>query len=126
VTRKRVLICDDDDQMLRVASRLFVGDGWTVVGAVEHAAAALMLASSLHPEIVVLDVGLTGLSGLDIIPDLVAAGSAVVVCSSFGSSYTKALDIGASAIVDKSELLTLLDVANAVLLAHESDQRASA
>jgi len=111
---RTVLICDDDAQVRGLASHLFTQDGWRVVAEVENAIAAVGLTQALQPDVVVLDVGLVGLSGLDVIPELVAAGSTVVVCSSFGSTSDAAKRAGASAIVDKAELPSLLDVVNAL------------
>jgi CheY-like chemotaxis protein len=114
MTSRRVLICDDDAHLRSVASRWLLDDGWEVVGSIEHAVAAVAMAQALHPDVVLLDISLVGLSGLDVIPELVAAGAAVVVCTSFASSHEAAMRAGASAIVDKADLSSLLDVVNGV------------
>lgn len=114
MAHRSVLICDDDPQLRELATRLFAGDGWDVAGAVEHAVAAVALTQALRPDVVVLDVGLIGLSGLDVLPELVETGAAVVVCTAFPAARESAERAGAAAIVDKAELPTLLDVANAL------------
>jgi CheY-like chemotaxis protein len=117
---KRVLICDDDPQLRAMASAWFTDNGWEVVGAVENAVAVVESARALRPDVVVLDVGLIGISGLDVIPELTETGAAVVVCSAFASAHEASERAGASAIVDKAELHTLLDVVNGLMLTREA------
>jgi DNA-binding NarL/FixJ family response regulator len=76
--RPRVLIVDDNDAMLaRVAAVL--GRCCTVLGAVKDGRAALTSALTLQPDVVVLDISMPGMSGLEVAARLRQAGSSAEV-----------------------------------------------
>lgn len=97
-------MCDDDPMIRRVASLLLAAAGFDVVAEVDLAADAVRVAELSRADVVILDVALMGMSGLDAIPALraVAPGCAVVVFSSFDNVSSEALAAGAHAVVDKS------------------------
>ena len=105
-----VLICDDDDTFCLEVARLLTDAGWEVIAEVGVAAAAVAVARSVHPEVVILDANLPGLPGVESIPAILDAGAAVVVCSAFGPGDGSALRAGASAVVDKTDRVALPDV----------------
>lgn len=102
-----VLICDDDGQFCAIVERLLTDSGWEIVAEVGTAAAAIAVARSVLPDVVILDVSLPGMSGIDAIADLRDSGAAVVVCSGFASEVDMAISAGAAAVVDKAETSTL-------------------
>ena len=71
----RVLVVDDDFMVARV-HRGFVErvDGFEVVGVAHTGAEALQLAGELHPDLVLLDLYLPDLFGLDVLARLRTAG----------------------------------------------------
>jgi response regulator of citrate/malate metabolism len=71
----RVLVVDDDFMVARV-HRGFVErvDGFEVVGVAHTGAEALQLAAELHPDLVLLDLYLPDLFGLDVLARLRTAG----------------------------------------------------
>lgn len=101
------LICDDDDTFCLEVARLLTDTGWEVIAEVGVATAAIAVARSVHPELVILDANLPGLPGVEAIPAILAAGAAVVVCSAHGPGDGSALRAGASAVVDKADMATL-------------------
>ena len=61
----RVLLVDDNEAMLaRAAAAL--GTECVVVGKATDGQAALLAAQVLHPDVVVLDISMPGMSGLDV------------------------------------------------------------
>ena len=106
----RALICDDDAVFAGLIRRVLVTEGWEVVGAVSMAADAIDFARVVHPDVVVMDISLAGMSGIEAIPALREAGCMVVICSAFGSESDSALRAGAAAVVDKAEVVTLSGV----------------
>src|SRR5689334_14586157 len=71
MTTKRVLICDDH-AVVRAGLRLMLETqpGFVLVGEAADAQEAIAAASSLRPDIVILDLSLPGVSGLAAIPAL--------------------------------------------------------
>jgi DNA-binding NarL/FixJ family response regulator len=74
----RVLLVDDNEAMLaREAAAL--APGCLVVGTVTDGARALAAARALHPDVIVLDISMPGMSGLEVADYLRKAGSAAAV-----------------------------------------------
>ena len=104
----RVLIVDDHAPFRALARTLLVLDGFDVVGEAGDGAAALVAARDLHPDVVLLDVQLSGDDGFAVAETLAAdpAAPAVVLVSSRSRS-----DYGirpqqqvARGFIDKAEL----------------------
>ncbi|MHA7219459.1 response regulator [Arthrobacter sp. MDT1-48-3] len=99
----KVLIADDDPQILRALSITFTASDYDVVLAADGAA-ALRRAAEHHPDIVVLDLGMPHLSGIDVIHGLRGWSSVpILVISGRMDSIDKvqALDAGADDYVTK-------------------------
>lgn len=62
----KILIADDDPQILRALRITLTARGYEVVTAPDGKA-ALDAATSVHPDIVVLDLGMPGLTGVQVI-----------------------------------------------------------
>lgn len=103
----RILIVDDDDRFRRVARALLEAEGFDVVGEAEDGKAALTAARELDPEVVLLDIHLPDVDGLEIAKRLAAEeGPAVVLTSTrdesdFGPELHRS---GARGFVPKDEL----------------------
>jgi len=70
----RVLLVDDNQAMLnRVAAVLT--PGCEVVGAVSDGPSAIRAAETLQPEVIVLDISMPGMTGLEVASRLRATGS---------------------------------------------------
>jgi DNA-binding NarL/FixJ family response regulator len=63
---RRILIVDDHDGFRRSAARTLSGEGWTVVGEAEDGESALRAAETCDPDVVLLDVGLPDISGIEV------------------------------------------------------------
>jgi DNA-binding NarL/FixJ family response regulator len=78
VERTRVLLVDDNQAVLsRVASVL--EPACAVVGQVQDGAAALDVSARLQPDVIVLDISMPGMSGLEVAARLREAGSTAAV-----------------------------------------------
>jgi DNA-binding NarL/FixJ family response regulator len=73
-----VLLVDDFALMLDRAAEVLTPT-CEIVGAVQDGSAALHAAATLQPDVIVLDISLNGLSGLDVAARLRAAGSTAAV-----------------------------------------------
>ena len=80
---RRVLIVDDHDGFRRSAARALTAEGWSVVGEAEDGEAGLRAAADCEPDVVLLDVGLPDVSGIEVARELHvrAPGLAVVMVS---------------------------------------------
>ncbi|SDG47319.1 response regulator [Microbacterium pygmaeum] len=99
----KVLIADDDPQLVRALRITLAAHGYDVVAAPDGAA-AITLAAKEHPDIVLLDLGMPHLDGIQVIHALRGWTSApiLVVSGRTGSAdKVDALDAGADDYVTK-------------------------
>jgi len=99
----KILIADDDAQMLRAVRITLTARGYDVISA-SDGKAALDAAIRSHPDLIVLDLGMPGLNGIEVI-EAVRGWSQVpiLVVSGRSESWEKveALDAGADDYVTK-------------------------
>lgn len=99
----RILIADDDPQILRALNVTLRARGYDIVTAGDGAA-ALRAAAEYHPDLVMLDLGMPKLDGLDVIEGLRGWSQVpilVVSGRSDSSDKVDALDAGADDFVTK-------------------------
>ena len=98
---------DDDTRFREVARALLEAGGFDVVGEAENGEGGLSAARELEPEVVLLDVQLPDVDGLEVARRLAARGGPAVVLTStrdkcdFGSEVERS---GARGFVPKDEL----------------------
>jgi DNA-binding NarL/FixJ family response regulator len=105
---RRLLIVDDHPGFRRSAARSLGAAGWEVVGEAEDGAGALRAAERCEPDVVLLDVGLPDISGIEVArrlheqaPDL----DIVVTSTHEGADYDElALESGARGFLSKLEI----------------------
>jgi DNA-binding NarL/FixJ family response regulator len=119
----RVLIVDDQEPF-RLAARMVVEltDGFDVVGEAETGEESVAMALELQPDLVLMDVNLPGINGLDATRQILSESDTVVVL--LLSTYEeaeyapRAAECGAAAYIPKSSfgpdrLETAWETANA-------------
>jgi DNA-binding NarL/FixJ family response regulator len=115
-----VLICDDVEAIRALFSGI-VGShaGLTVVGEASDGVEAVSKAADLQPGIVLLDVSMPNLSGLDALVEIrhVAPAAGVIVVSGLSSPMIaeEAITKGAARFVEKGEPRAILAVIDAVV-----------
>ena len=62
----RVLLVDDNEEML-ARSAATLAPACEIIGAVKDGPAALQAAEALHPDVIVLDISMPGMSGVDVL-----------------------------------------------------------
>jgi CheY-like chemotaxis protein len=116
-----VLVVDDaDDLRMLLRSRMESRRGLTVIGEAADGLAAVELASELQPDLVMLDLAMPRMDGLEALPLIRAAvpGVRVIVLSGFNQSTLaeKAMEAGADRYVVKGgSMRQLLDLVDTVL-----------
>ena len=114
----RVLVVDDaEDLRMLLRARMETRNGLTVVGEAADGLAAVELASELQPDLVMLDLAMPRMDGLEALPLIRAAvpGVRVIVLSGFNQNTLaeKAMEAGADKYVVKGgsmrQLLELVD-----------------
>ena len=108
----RALVCDDYSMVRETIRPLLVEAGFETVREATLATEAISLAEMCQPDVIVLDLSLPGMSGLQAIPilKLVSPRSTVVVFSAYDIWREACIDAGASAYVDKGDLQALDEV----------------
>jgi len=99
----KILVADDDPQLVRALRITLAAHGYDVVAAADGAAAVTLAAQS-HPDIVLLDLGMPHLDGVQVIQALRgwSAAPIIVVSGRTGSAdKVEALDAGADDYVTK-------------------------
>lgn len=99
----KILIADDDAQILRALRITLAAYGYEVIPAADGAA-AVRLAVATHPDIVLLDLGMPKLDGLEVIAALRGWSAVPILVLSGRSDATdkvSALDAGADDYVTK-------------------------
>ena len=74
----RVLLVDDNEEML-ARSAATLAPACEIIGAVKDGPAALQAAEALHPDVIVLDISMPGMTGLEVASRLCQAGSKAAV-----------------------------------------------
>jgi two-component system response regulator EvgA len=81
---RSILIVEDDDEALQRFDRAFRASGWETVDARNGADAIALVKSGLRPTAALVDIGLPGASGFDVLREIKASAptTRALACSS--------------------------------------------
>ena len=101
---RTALLCDDDAQVRGVEARLAADAGYEVIGEADNALDAIQLARILRPDVIVLDLSMAGMNGVEALPELrqILPACRIVVCTAFDVFREQVEQAGAAAMIDKS------------------------
>ena len=116
---KRVLIVDDvADLRMLLRTALSLRGGFDVVGEAGDGVAAIAEAERHQPDLVVLDLSMPLLDGLEALPRIreVAPDAQVVVLSGFDEARMRqpALQAGAVAYLEKGDIFAVVDALDVI------------
>ncbi|MBI9093700.1 MAG: response regulator transcription factor [Sphaerochaeta sp.] len=100
--KNRVLLVDDEKEILTLLTYIFEKQGYSVQS-VQRGDDAVKVATSWSPDIVILDIGLPGLNGLEVCTHLVAMDIPVIFLSSHDQDdqIIEGLEVGGEDYVSK-------------------------
>ena len=124
----RALVCDDYSMVRETVRPLLLEAGFEHVREATLATEAISLAELTQPDLIILDLSLPGMSGLQAIPilRLVSPRSVVVVFSAYDIWREASVEAGAFQYVDKADLVSLEAVLGRVAEASLLGKRPSA
>jgi DNA-binding NtrC family response regulator len=99
---RSILLIDDDPDVIRSLGRFFERSGWEVYRAMTGEE-GLKTHEACHPDLVLLDMDLPGIKGMDVLEVLVPRGATVVMLTGHGDigSAVEAMKIGAENFLTK-------------------------
>jgi two-component system chemotaxis response regulator CheY len=110
-------VCDDDLMSRQVLRGLLTDAGFEIIGEVDLAVSALDLVSVTRPDLLVLDVNMPGLSGVDIVSDVQerSPDTAIIVVSAYGLDHLDDLSLRVAAVLPKTDLVRFDEVLSEVM-----------
>ncbi len=107
----RVLVVDDQEPFREVARAVVeLTDGFEVAGEAESGEESVTLAHELRPDLILMDINLPGISGLEATRQILAEDGAhpqvvVLVLSTYEASEfaSQAEEVGAASFISKSD-----------------------
>jgi DNA-binding NarL/FixJ family response regulator len=119
---KRIFIVDDNASVRRLLRAAFVQPGWEVCGEAVNGRDAIDKARELNPELIVLDLSMPIMNGLQAAPVLrrMLPTVPIILFTLYGSKFLRreALSAGVTAVVSKEAALkTLVNEAEDLLRA---------
>ena len=102
---RRLVVCDDDESVRQIVTLLATKAGYEIAGEAANALEAEALVTHVKPHVLVLDLALTGISGLDVISSLreAAPETTIIVFTAFDTMGGLADRAGAFAVVRKDQ-----------------------
>lgn len=101
----RVLLVDDASFMRMMLKNILVGSGYEVVGEAENGAKAIEQFKSLKPDLVIMDIIMPEMGGIDAVREIVKQNptAKILMCSSMGqqSLVVEAIQAGAKDFIVK-------------------------
>jgi two-component system chemotaxis response regulator CheY len=101
----RVLLVDDAAFMRMMLKNILVGSGYEIAGEAENGRQAIELFKSLKPDLVIMDIIMPEMGGIDAVREIVKANPSakVLMCSSMGqqSLVVEAIQAGAKDFIVK-------------------------
>jgi len=84
---KTVLLVDDNAAIRRELEHLFLSDGFAIAGQAGNGQEAIDLARKISPDLIILDLSMPVLNGLDAAPQLklVAPNSAIILLTMYAT-----------------------------------------
>jgi DNA-binding NarL/FixJ family response regulator len=106
-TPMRVVLVDDDDRFRAMACRALIADGVEIVAEAENGEDAFAAVARSRPDVVLVDIRLPGIDGLEVARQLGMqdTGPVVILISTLDAAYGRRVAAGlAAGFLPKNEL----------------------
>lgn len=105
-----VLIVDDSSVVRQALVRVFVDDGFEVCGEAESGRAAIEKAQVLNPDLIVMDLSMPGINGIEAARCLrqLLPTTVIIILSDYGGMFREEDTVGIAAVVSKAECSSVL------------------
>lgn len=118
----KIVIAEDSKMIGNIVSRTLSRiEGFRIAGLAENGVGALELVRKHKPHVLVLDISMPVKDGIEVLEELRAEGSAIVIImfTADESPFARkaCLDLGANYYLDKSQLGELIEICGLHLLA---------
>jgi two-component system chemotaxis response regulator CheY len=102
---QKILLVDDASFMRMMLKNILAGAGYEVAGEAENGAKAVEQFKALKPDLVIMDIIMPEMGGIDAVREIVKAqpGAKILMCSSMGqqSLVVEAIQAGAKDFIVK-------------------------
>ena len=114
--KKKVLIVDDDRDVVSIVSTMLEGRGWDILAAYSGPEALEIVSSSI-PDVILLDIMMPEMNGIEVLKKIkkMDAHARIIMITAFGDveSYLDSMELGAYEYINKPfetrELLEMID-----------------
>src|SRR3984893_16089180 len=124
---KTVLVVDDNPGIRQAVCRAFLSDGFAACSEADNGREALSLAEGLKPDIILLDLSMPVMNGLQAAPELrrIAPKTPIILFTMYGNALQQhqVAALGIDLVVSKNDPLSeIIEKAHALLEAQQPDR----
>ena len=117
---RTVLVVDDVPLIRKAVAKAFLSDGFAICGEADNGRDAIDLAEKLKPDLIVLDLSMPEMNGLQAAPELrrLAPKTPIILLTLYGSEllHRQVSELGVDLVVSKTDdLSTLVRKAHSLL-----------
>jgi CheY-like chemotaxis protein len=109
---RTVLVVDDVPLIRKAVARAFLSDGFAICGEADNGRDAIELAKKLKPDLILLDLSMPKMNGLQAAPELrrLAPKTPIILLTLYASELANrpASELGVDFVVSKTEALPML------------------
>jgi CheY-like chemotaxis protein len=106
---RTVLVVDDNPAIRKIVARTFLSDGFGVCGEASNGRDAIELAKKLLPDLIILDLDMPVMNGLQAAPELrkIVPQTPIILFTMYGNGFlqSQTLPLGIDFVLSKTENL---------------------
>jgi DNA-binding NarL/FixJ family response regulator len=124
---RTILVVDDNPQIRQAVRRAFLSDGFSVCGEAANGEEAISLCNRLRPDIILLDLSMPVMNGLQAAPELrkIAPKTPIILFTMYGNALQQhqVAALGIDLVASKNDPLPeIIEKVHALLEAQQPDR----